>query len=58
MSNDLQDVESLQTAIEAIVQDKDTQRSLAQLYPILDASPLTPSLVRLMMAISVVVTNM
>lgn len=45
VSNDLQDVESLQTAIEVIVHEKDTRRSLAQLYPALDASPFTPSLV-------------
>lgn len=45
MSYRLQDVESLQTAIEVIVHEKDTQRSLAQLYPVLDASPFTPALV-------------
>jgi len=57
ISNDPQDAESLQTAIEVIIHDKDSQRSLAQLYPVLDASPLTPSLVRLMVITSVVVTN-
>lgn len=56
--NDLQDVESLQTAIEVIVRGKDTQGSLAQLYPVLDASPFTPSLVRLMMITFVIVTDM
>lgn len=46
MSDNLQDAESLQTAIEVIVHERDTQKSLAQLYPVLDASPFTPSLVR------------
>ena len=58
MTDDLQDVESLQTAIEAIVQGKNTQSSLAQLYPVLDTSPFTPSLVRLMLITSVTGTNM
>lgn len=58
MSDDLQDVESLQAAIEVVVHGKDTQGSLAQLYPVLDASPLTPSLVRPIMIASVVVTDM
>lgn len=45
-SHCLQDVESIQTAIEVIVRETGTQRSLAQLYPVLEASALTPSLVR------------
>ena len=53
----LQDVETLQTAIEVIVHEKDTQRSLAQLYPVLDASPFTPSLVRPIMFIRVAVAD-
>jgi len=57
MSNVWQDVESLQTAIEAIVREKDSQMSLAELYPALEASPLTPSLVRLIVIASVVVTD-
>lgn len=54
ISNDLQDAESLQAAIEAIAH---TQGSLEQLYPVLDASPLTQLLVRLMVITFVVVTN-
>ncbi|KAF9652722.1 hypothetical protein BDM02DRAFT_3183407 [Thelephora ganbajun] len=55
---EFQDVESLQTAIEVIVHGKGNKGSLAQLYPVLNASPLTTSLVRLMVIVSVVVTDM
>ena len=37
--------------------DNDTQSSLAQLYPILNASHLTPSLVRMVMITFVIVIN-
>lgn len=57
ISNDLQDVESLQAAIEAITNDKHTQKSLEQLYLVLDVSPLTQLLVRLTIVTFVVVTN-
>lgn len=57
VSDDLQDVESLQTAIEAIVHEKATRGSLPQLYPVLDASPFTPSLVRSMISIYIAVTD-
>ncbi|KAF9787816.1 hypothetical protein BJ322DRAFT_1045414 [Thelephora terrestris] len=42
--DEFQDVESIQTAIEVIVQKEGTQRSLAQLCAVLEASSLTPSL--------------
>jgi hypothetical protein len=54
----LQDVESIQTAIEVIVQKEGTQRSLAQLCAVLEASSLTPSLVRPMIIVYATITHM
>ena len=58
VADESQDAESLQMAIDAIVNGKGALGSLAQLHPILDASHLTPSLVRLIMVTSASVTNM